>query len=251
MPCGSSYYTVSEGRTARSTRGLHTLDRNRSGVMQLPHHADPLAETYMTNSLMEEAIASRILEGAATTRKVAKDMLRKGKKPENSSEQMVLNAYQAMNCIRDKKDGVLSPGLICDSHRMVTNRTIDEGSVGCFRKDNDTVVADPLPGVIYHVPPDFTTIREFIDELCAFANDQAGWVGKDQEPFLHPVIRGIVLHYLVGYLHPFSDGNGRTARSFLLVRPVEGVRDLCMPANITDYIAFEEEVLPRIPSDRI
>jgi Fic family protein len=43
--------------------------------------------------------------------------------------------------------------------------------------------------------------------MCRFAN------GEKKGPFLHPVIRAIVLHFWVGYDHPFVDGNGRTARS--------------------------------------
>ncbi|MDA8382579.1 MAG: Fic family protein [Betaproteobacteria bacterium] len=43
--------------------------------------------------------------------------------------------------------------------------------------------------------------------LCRFAND------KNTEPFMHPAIRAIILHFMLGYDHPFTDGNGRTART--------------------------------------
>jgi len=46
-----------------------------------------------------------------------------------------------------------------------------------------------------------------MDEFCNFANED------NPEEFIHPIIKGITLHFLLGYIHPFNDGNGRTARS--------------------------------------
>ncbi|HEV2916108.1 MAG TPA: Fic family protein, partial [Candidatus Babeliales bacterium] len=43
---------------------------------------------------------------------------------------------------------------------------------------------------------------------CEFANDR-----KKDNFFLHPISKAIILHFLIGYLHPFTDGNGRTARA--------------------------------------
>jgi len=60
---------------------------------------------------------------------------------------------------------------------------------------------------VYHVPPDFQEISPYIEQVCEFANRD------DEEKFIHPIIKGIIIHFLVGYIHPFNDGNGRTARS--------------------------------------
>ena len=48
------------------------------------------------SSLVEESITSSQLEGAATTREVAKEMIRSGRSPRDKSEQMIFNNYQAM-----------------------------------------------------------------------------------------------------------------------------------------------------------
>ncbi|MDO9034976.1 MAG: Fic family protein, partial [Methanoregula sp.] len=151
-------------------------------------------------------------EGAATTRSIAKEMLRKGRKPRNNSEQMVLNNYEAMNFILEHKDDPLTPALILEIHRLVTKGTLDKNSVGQFRTSNDIVVANPVTRVIYHRPPDFLEIEKFIEALCTFAN-QGGHDEDHGEDYIHPVIKGIILHFLIGYVHPFNDGNGRTARS--------------------------------------
>lgn len=194
-------------------KGLHTTDRYLSGTIQIHNKTIRMEQSYIINSLMEEAIASSILEGAATTRKAAKDMLRKGRKPKTPAEQMILNNYEAMKFILEKKDAPLTPELILEIHRKVTKGTINEEYVGKFRTSNDVVVVDPGSGTVYHTPPDFTEIEGFISQICRFANK----CEKEKDPvagnFIHPVIKGIVIHYLIGYFHPFNDGNGRTARS--------------------------------------
>ena len=102
-------------------------------------------------------------------------MLQKGKKPKNDAERMVLNNYEAMRFIREKKDDALSPGFILDVHQIVTKGTIDDEYVGHFRTTNEIVVADSQTGLVYHTPPDFSEIEGFIEDLCAFANsDGAG-----------------------------------------------------------------------------
>jgi Fic family protein len=162
---------------------------------------------------MEEAIASSILEGAATTRKAAKEMLRRRRKPRNNAEQMVLNNYEAMQYILENKEKPLSPALILEIHRTVTRGTIDDKFVGHFRTDNEVVVADPESGVVYHTPPDYKKINKFLEAICRFANAEDEGEKKGGGTFMHPVIKGIILHYLIGFVHPFYDGNGRTARS--------------------------------------
>jgi len=194
-------------------KSLHTIDRYLSGTLRIHNKTITLEESYIINSLMEEAIASSMLEGAATTRKAAKEMLQKGKKPKNDAERMVLNNYEAMRFIREKKDEALSPGFILDVHQIVTKGTIDDEYVGHFRTTNEVVVADSQTGLVYHTPPDFSEIQEFIEDLCAFANSDGAGSKTSTDTFIHPVIKGIILHYLIGYLHPFNDGNGRTARS--------------------------------------
>ncbi|MDO8872072.1 MAG: Fic family protein [Methanoregula sp.] len=197
---------------AEIVKSLHMIDSYLTGNIRIHNKTIRLEKSYIINSFMEEAIASSILEGAATTRSIAKEMLRKGRKPRNSSEQMVLNNYEAMNFILEHRDDPLTPALILEIHRLITKGTIDRNAVGQFRTDNDIVVANPATGVVYHTPPDFQEIGMFIEGLCTFANQG----GRDEDPgedYIHPVIKGIILHFLIGYVHPFNDGNGRTARS--------------------------------------
>jgi Fic family protein len=194
-------------------KSLHAIDSYLTGTIRIHNKTIRLEQSYIINSFMEEAIASSILEGAATTRKAAKEMLRKGRKPKNSSEQMVANNFEAMNYILEHKDDPLTPALILEIHRLVTKGTIDSDSVGQFRTNNDIVVANPATGEVFHTPPDYQEIDPYIAELCSFTNRIEQDSGKGNADYIHPVIKGIILHFLIGYIHPFNDGNGRTARS--------------------------------------
>ena len=65
---------------------------------------------YLVSSIMEEAIASSQMEGAATTRKVAKDMLRKSEKPKDKGQQMILNSYRQSAKSREMRKVIFPSG---------------------------------------------------------------------------------------------------------------------------------------------
>ncbi len=170
-----------------------------------PHTRD----TYLVSSLIEESINSSQLEGASTTRNVAKEMLRQERQPKDHSEQMIFNNYQAMKFIRGYRDDELTPSLIKRLHEILTQNTLDDPSkAGHFRENTDDIqVVDGSEAVALHTPPDADTLPERIEKICKFAND------SEEKVFIHPVLKAITLHFMIGYDHPFVDGNGRTARA--------------------------------------
>lgn len=188
---------------------LHRIDKFLAGNIEVQSKSLGLQKRYIISSLMEEAIASSMIEGAATTRKAAKRMLKQKLKPKDKNEQMVLNGYETMQMIIKRKDEKLTPEFLLDVQAMITKETLkDPNDVGKFRDNNDIVVGhDTNAELIYHTPPDYKEAKDMIKELCEFANKD------DSDYFIHPIIKGITLHFLLGYIHPFNDGNGRTARS--------------------------------------
>ena len=192
-------------------RMLHEVDRDASGRIELP--ADVVStdsrNRYLVNSLIEEAITSSQLEGAATTRRVAKEMLRSGRQPRDRSERMIANNYRGMELLRDLVHEDLSVSILLELQRILTDGTHDDpGVAGRFRLPTDRVlVIDQRDGTVLHEPPDANEIDERMERLLAFAN------ATDDAVFVHPVVRAILLHFMIGYEHPFVDGNGRTARA--------------------------------------
>lgn len=164
----------------------------------------------ITRGIMEEAIASSQLEGAATSRQAAKKMLREGRKPINSSEQMIVNSYLSMRAIEDDyKDKKLSKELLLEMHSLITKDTVDShGDTPRIRDGNETVyVGNNYSGIDYYEAPDIQFVNTELERLIKFANDDF-----ENETFIHPVVKAIMLHFWIGYLHPFTDGNGRLAR---------------------------------------
>ena len=191
-------------------RLLHEIDVHGGGELKTTEQVvNPnTRDTYLINSLIEESITSSQLEGAATTRKVAKEMLRQKRKPRDKSETMILNNYHAMEYIKEISNEPLTPELIFELHRILSNNTMDDpDTVGKLRVSDDIYVGDDRDATIIHIPPKAKELQNRIENICNFANT------THPTDFLHPVIRAIILHFLLAYDHPFEDGNGRTARA--------------------------------------
>lgn len=187
---------------------LHYFDMNIGGNLTgdqiIPSENQ---NAYLISSIMEEAIASSQMEGAATTRKVAKDMLRKSERPRNKGQQMILNNYTTINYIKEHSKNDLSIDQLLEIHRSMTIKTLhNEAESGCFRKNNDIFVMDGITGEIAHNPPSHEELETLLRELVIFFN-------KHEGPFIHPIVKAIIVHFMLSFFHPFVDGNGRTARS--------------------------------------
>jgi len=190
---------------------LHRIDQQTTGMVEAPpevtnrQHRD----RYLVSSLLEEAIRSSQLEGAATTTRVAKDMLRAGRKPRDHSERMIYNNYQAMEFVREIADQDLSAEAILELHKIVTRDTLqNEHAAGAWRTAEDQIVITDQYNDVLHEPPAAHQIEARIADICRFANQS-----PEEGGFLHPVIRAILIHFMIAYDHPFVDGNGRTARA--------------------------------------
>jgi Fic family protein len=187
---------------------LHYFDMNIGGNLTGEHLIPSENKTtYLVSSIMEEAIASSQMEGAATTRKVAKDMLRKSEKPKNKGQQMILNNYLTINRIKEISQTDFSIQKLLDIHHSMTENTLDdETDAGKMREHNNILVMDGITGDIAHTPPHYEELKALLFDLEKFFN-------KTGKTFIHPIVKGIIVHFMLAYFHPFVDGNGRTARS--------------------------------------
>lgn len=196
--------------TDRIQERVHWLDQHLSGSLGAPDvvTSPSTRNRYLLQALTEEAITSSQLEGASTTRKVAKEMLRSGREPRTRAERMIANNYRAMHEAVGARDQALTPEFICELQRIVTEGTLDNpDGAGRFQQPGDERIGVYWENdVLLHKPPRADELPERIEALCHFAN------GGGTGPFVHPVVRAIVVHLWLAYDHPFEDGNGRTAR---------------------------------------
>jgi Fic family protein len=194
-------------------RRLHRIDQRAGGEIAMDEVVTSerdAGQRYLVNSLMEEAIRSSQLEGAMTSRVVAKDLLRSGRAPRDRGEQMIANNYRALQFMREEMGDVLTPTTIFDLHRILAEGTLEDPSMAGRMQsagEERVRVFDRDDGEPIHVPPPAEQLPDRIQALCDFANE-----GENGERFVHPVLRAILLHFWLAYDHPFVDGNGRTAR---------------------------------------
>ena len=195
--------------TSQMQRLCHEFDMKFGSFWEVEGDSQSAEKKYyLSSSLMEEAIYSSKMEGASTTRIVAKDMLRKKKSPQNKSQQMIVNNYNTIQYIVEHKEQPLTEELLLTIHRLMTEKTLDNPEdAGRFRTNDKVVVADMVEGDIIYTPPSFQEIPEFVESLCDFFNND------NPHTFIHPIIRGIIVHFMLAFMHPFVDGNGRTARA--------------------------------------
>ncbi|MEY2566249.1 MAG: hypothetical protein QOE35_778 [Actinomycetota bacterium] len=190
---------------------VHHIDQQAGGRIMADDLVISLrsSDRYLVSSLIEEAITSSQLEGASTSRKVAKELLATGRKPRDRSEQMIANNYQAMLYAQELVGQLLAPSDVLDLHRIATEGTLDDPEdAGRLQTESDDRIAVYWhDNTLLHRPPHANELPRRLEMMCRFAN------GEATDGFIHPVVRAIIVHFWLAYDHPFVDGNGRTARA--------------------------------------
>ena len=190
---------------------VHRIDQQASGQILADDVVTNLrsSDRYLVSSLAEEAITSSQLEGASTTRGVAKELLATGRLPRDRSEQMIVNNFQAMLVAQELERQELTPTAVLDLHRIVTENTLENpADAGRLqRPDDERVGVYWHDGTLLHRPPKAEELPDRLLAMCRFANGDIG------DGFIHPVVQAVILHMWLAYDHPFADGNGRTARA--------------------------------------
>jgi len=192
---------------------LHRIDNRSSGRVELPNAVTTKEnrDRFVFNSLVEEAITSSQLEGASTTRQAAADMIRQHRPPHDTDERMIFNNFRAMESLRELRGKPLDLEALLGLHLTLTDSTLEDfAGAGRLQAvgEKRVEVVDNLSHRVLHTPPPAELLLQRLEALIGFANQNG-----DAEPFVHPVLRAIVLHFWLAYEHPFVDGNGRTARA--------------------------------------
>lgn len=156
-------------------------------------------EELMEEAVIDEAVFSSIIEGAFTSREAAAELLRKNKEPANKSEHMVRNNYDALTYVLEHLDDPITDRVIIDIARIVTRNAAEEQVTG-YRTGKVFVMS--REEVIYQ-PPEAKMVPEMMAALIDFIHSSE----------LHPVLKACIAHFYFVYVHPFGDGNGRTARA--------------------------------------
>lgn len=198
-------------RTDQVLSDLRQIDLRAGGTIDTGggENNPALARERIKTSLIEEPFSSSVLEGAATTRERAKELIEANLAPITRDDKMVFNNYQAMEFVKDNLSEPLTPELILETHRIITEGTLDRPEMAGKLRDNDLVEVVDNYGEVLHSPPHYGELVERLNAICNFANETE----QDSQYFIHPIVRAVILHFQLAYDHPFVDGNGRTARA--------------------------------------
>jgi len=189
--------------TERITEALITIDTmaTENFVERIPNKS--IQESVIANALIDEALNSSAIEGAFSTKKRTKEMIEKKSLPTNKSEQMVMNNYHALNFILENLNQPLNEEMILSIYQIVVHNTLDPEDVVEKYRNDAVYIYDSFGKVIYE-PPHYSVVKPLMDKLIAFIND---------DDWHHPIIKACIIHFYLVYIHPFFDGNGRTARA--------------------------------------
>jgi Fic family protein len=194
--------------TDEQQKTLSFIDRYSGGLVlssePLPSGQDK--ENLIISGLMEEAINSSQMEGANTEKRVALEMLATQRTPKTSGEKMIMNNFIAMKRLEDWKQRELDDEFILELHSILSRDTLEsKEDEGRLRIDSDDVaVVDRSTSEIVYTPPNAVEMKKHLKYFYKFAN-----ADKEQ----HPFVKAVIIHFWLSYIHPFVDGNGRTARA--------------------------------------
>ena len=159
------------------------------------------------NSKKKSSYASNKIEGNPLSEKQVDEVIdRDERKHFLKPEQEVRNYFLALNYLEEKakKKEKFTKKLILDVQKFVEKGASEEkiGLRGPMPPGVLFAVYDSLTGEPDYIPPEYIDIPELLDELVEYVNTTDD----------HPLIVAAVVHYQLVTIHPFEDGNGRTAR---------------------------------------
>ncbi|MGL5964007.1 MAG: Fic family protein [Fusobacteriaceae bacterium] len=153
--------------------------------------------------LIEEALNSSAIEGAFSTKKQTEDLVKSKRTPENKSEKMILNNYNALNFINETITSPITEELLLELYKIIVKETLEEEDITERYRTGDVFIKNERDEIIYKAP-NCEQVSEMMKELLEYANTKT-----DEDIF----IKASIIHFYFVYIHPFFDGNGRTARA--------------------------------------
>ncbi len=198
-------------------RQLKAIEQTAGFLKAVELRPDWNAEVRQRTNVLE-ALASLQIEGNSLTLEEAFDLAqnRPPRELRDSEREFFnyLNAFDAIDGLRNERDAIISRGDLCNLHRaLVEGVRGGRFRAGEFRRE-DVKVGD-VNGqqiVVHHHPPSFMEVESEVNSLLEWIEASKVHGDCPDDPWIHPVIQaGIAQHRLV-WIHPFVDGNGRTAR---------------------------------------
>ncbi len=208
--------------TNKILRNIGIIDASREVILNAP--LIPSWEAKFKKEAIERTVHHGThLEGNKLSEDEVKDVL-EGQEvlARDRDIQEVLNYRNVLKFIdsittqiRPGKPYILTMETIIEVHRLTTDRIVPPDYSGKFRS-RQVVLKNSLTGQISYTPPPAAEASYLVEDLIE-------WINSDESKELHPVLKAGIIHYELARIHPFVEGNGRTARAVAtLVMSLEG-----------------------------
>lgn len=212
---------------------LHQIDSR--GKDSLYRYIKPDIENELIlDSIIEEAWASNIIEGAFTTHKRAQELVRRNLTPKDKNELMTKNNHLAMTYILEHRESEFNLDLILKIHQIITQGTLDDPEYAGKFRDDEVFIWDKTNTVIFK-PMAAEKIEPCLNNLVTWVNTHS------DEDFIHPIVKASIIHFYLVYVHPFFDGNGRTARALFYFYLLKNQYEFFKYFSISALIAKQRE----------
>ncbi|EKD89889.1 MAG: hypothetical protein ACD_32C00114G0002 [uncultured bacterium] len=160
----------------------------QEAIIRTVHHG-----THIEGNGLDTGEVAAVLEGTEIT---ARDR----------DIQEVLNYRKVLNYIDHKGKKEIGEKDLLAIHKLTVDKVLSAATAGHYRL-NPVVVKNSKTGEISFKPPEAPKVKKLVGEFLNWLNN------KDAED-VHPVIKAGITHYVLAFIHPFVDGNGRTSRAF-------------------------------------
>ena len=192
--------------TNETLRYITEIEKNRFQVSAV-HLPVPVVNRLRKLSRKKSSYASNRIEGNPLTEKQVDEVIESDEhKHFLKPEQEVRNYYLALQYLEEKAETrePFSLKLILDVQKYVMKGAANEkiGLRGAMPPGVLFAVYDTETGQPDYIPPEYSEVPALLDELIEYVSTTDD----------HPLIIAAIVHYQLVTIHPFEDGNGRTAR---------------------------------------
>ena len=170
----------------------HELRLRRQALIRMTHSSTAIEGNMLNTRQVEALLADKKIDAPARDIFEVKNYL---------------NALKYIQQVVGKKQ-VIDEKTILTIHKLVTADTLPKEQSGFYRKSAVYVVKrrSGFPDEVVYTGP-------LAEKVPGLVEDLIEWIGESGERDIHPIIVAGIVHQELAAIHPFSDGNGRTARA--------------------------------------
>lgn len=191
--------------TPALAKTLMAIEASRQAVSALPM-TRPILESLQESARLTATHYSTQIEGNRLTQQQVGDVLQGGTFPNRERDEQEVRHYdRALDYVHrliKKRSVNISESQIQKIHGWV----MEGKEKSTPYRDGQNVIKESLSGRIIYMPPEAKDVAHFMGDLI-------GWVNREmtQKELPVPIVAAIA-HYQFATIHPYYDGNGRTAR---------------------------------------